>query len=67
MMKNLIIKISIRLRGYYVDFEKDPCTAIDDYRPPMTIYHPNGDIILNYDFIPSLKNWFLYHWLTFNK
>lgn len=66
-MKKYIIKLSIRLRGYYVSFDKNPYTDIDDYRPPMTIYHPNGDILMNYDFIPSLKDWFLYHWLIFNK
>lgn len=66
-MNKIIIKLSIRLRGYYAIFEENPSTDIDDYRPAMTIYHPNGDIVMVYDSIPSLKNWFLYHWLTFNK
>lgn len=66
-MKKSIIKISIRLLGYYVHFEDYPCSDIEDYRPAMDIYHPNGDIVMRYDELPTLKNWFLYHWLTFNK
>ena len=39
-MNKCIIKLSIRIRGYYVSFEENPNTDIDDYRPVMTIYHP---------------------------
>ena len=54
-MKEKIIQLSLRYYGFGGgEFEKNPCSDKEDYRPYLKVYHPNGDLIMLIKYIRKI-------------